>query len=582
MNFTRSTFFILLAGFPLPVFAELSFNRDIRPILADACFNCHGADEKTREAKLRLDQKESAYADRDGFRAVVPGDLEESELIYRIFTDEEDEVMPPVDHPHQITKAQKEILKQWIKEGGKYEGHWAFSEPKKSEPVKKTDWAKNTIDHFIHAGLTEAELTPQPEADKTTLIRRLYLDLTGLPPTPAEVDRFLADTSPDAYEKLVDRILASPHYGERMATWWLDGARYADSHGFQADWERYQWPWRDWVIRAFNDNMPFDQFTIEQLAGDLLPNATNSQIVATGFNRNHRINTEGGALNEEWLIENVIDRVETTGSVWMGLTFNCCRCHDHKYDPISQQEFYEFFAFFNNVPEQGKGPGKAGNFTPVISVEDPGLAASLATLKNDISQAEAELKKEQDRIIPSLTKSSLSEKKSSWALVRKLKAASKGGATFSPQSDGSYLVTGKSPALDTRTLTFQVGPKPITAFRLEALANPSFPNKGFARGHNGNFVLNGVSARIMEGKKKPVAVKLARALATYEQKGYPIKNALDGKKNTGWAVDGNSKPHDRAALFEVRLPAPTQSQTNTPSHAQLPSHPQSSDRSFPA
>ena len=340
----------------LPAQAKLDYNRDVRPILAESCFNCHGPDANSRKAKLRLDTAGGATAERKGgIVPVVPGKPDESELVARIFSDDPDEQMPPPDHPMQLDADEKAILRQWIAEGAEYKGHWAFIKPERIE-------TKHGIDSFAAAKFRETGLKPNATASRPTLIRRLSLDLTGLPPTPEEVIAFVNDESPDAYEKLVDHLLASPRYGERMAMWWLDGARYADSHGYQADWERYQWPWRDWVIKAFNDNMPFDQFTVEQLAGDLLPNATTSQIVATGFNRNHRINTEGGSIAAEWLVENVVDRVETTSAVWLGLTFGCARCHDHKYDPISQKEFYQFFRLLPQCPGRRHRPRKAGQF----------------------------------------------------------------------------------------------------------------------------------------------------------------------------------------------------------------------------
>ena len=368
---------------------EIRFNRDIRPILADNCVACHGADEATREAGLRLDEAESALADRDGVRAVIPGDPEGSELIRRIFSQDEEVVMPPPSHPVQLKAEEKEKLKAWIEQGAAFEGHWAF-QPVEAPEVNGSGAA--AIDSFIDERRDELGFGPEDEADREVLLRRVALDLTGLPPTDEEWERFLKDEDPNAYERAVDRLLASPAYGERMTMWWLDGARYADTHGFQADWERYQWPWRDWVIRAFNDNMPFDQFTIEQVAGDMLPDARPDQIVATGFNRNHRINTEGGALDEEWLIENVMDRVETVGSVWLGLTLGCARCHDHKYDPISQREFYQMFALFHNVAEQGKGPGRQGNFEPVIHLEDPEKLKRRAELAEEIRSLEMELR----------------------------------------------------------------------------------------------------------------------------------------------------------------------------------------------
>ena len=345
--------------------AAVSFNRDVLPILAGKCFACHGADQAKRKAGLRLDEKASAYAMRDGVQAVVPSKPEVSELVIRVFSDDPDEVMPPPDEVG-LTETEKVTLRQWITEGAVYEKHWAFETPTKPVLPKAGDWGHSEIDRFILKRMAEAGLAPQRTAAREALVRRVTIDLTGLPPTPGEVDRFLGDTSPDAYGRVVDRLLESPRFGERMAIWWLDGARYGDSHGYDNDLENSQWPWRNWVIEAFNDNMPYDQFTVEQLAGDLLPNATGSQVLATGFNRNHRINTEGGALDEEWRTEYVIDRVQTMGSVWMGLTLSCARCHDHKYDPISQREFYQLFAMFNKLDEKGFINNLRGSAEPRI------------------------------------------------------------------------------------------------------------------------------------------------------------------------------------------------------------------------
>lgn len=382
---------VLLAGTAIAEpSTEVRFNRDIRPILADNCLACHGADEAALEAGLRLDDQESAYAERDGVRAIVPGDPEASALVERIFSEDSELVMPPPKHPVKLKDADKQMLVRWIEQGAKYEGHWAFQEVER--PDVPAD-AGNAVDYFIEKRLKEIGLEENDEASRETLLRRLSLDLIGLPPTPEEVNAFLADDEEGAYERQVDRLLSSPHYGERMAMWWLDGARYADTHGFQADWERYQWPWRDWVIEAFNNNQPFDQFTVEQIAGDMLPNATTKQKVATGFGRNHRINTEGGALPEEWLIENVMDRVDTVGAVWLGLTMSCARCHDHKYDPLTQREFYQFFAFFNNIPEEGKGPGRQGNFKPIVKLATPDQEKRFAELTQEIESTDKQLVK---------------------------------------------------------------------------------------------------------------------------------------------------------------------------------------------
>jgi mono/diheme cytochrome c family protein len=353
------------AADPLPAIVE--FNRDVRPILSDNCFRCHGPDRARRKADLRLDTKDGAFADLGGRHALVPGDPDKSELLRRVAADNPRERMPPMKSGRRLTERQIQLLRRWIEQGSKWQAHWSLIAPKRPPlpRVQNTAWPVNPIDFFVLERLEREGLRPSPPADRTTLIRRVTLDLTGLPPTPAEVDAFLNDASPDAYEKLVDRLLASPRYGERMAVPWLNAARYADTNGYQTDGERFMWRWRDWVIEAFNRNMPFDQFTIEQLAGDMLPNATLDQRIASGFNRNHRGNAEGGIIPEEYAVEYVVDRVDTTATVWLGLTLGCARCHDHKFDPVTQKEFYRLFAYFNNVPERGKAI-KYGNSPPMI------------------------------------------------------------------------------------------------------------------------------------------------------------------------------------------------------------------------
>jgi hypothetical protein len=347
-----------------PAKSSVDFNREVRPILSDNCFACHGPDENQRKAKLRLDTKEGAFA-KTG--VITAGDASKSRLYQRISTKDENRVMPPASSGHKLSEKQIETIKRWIDEGAQWNEHWAFIPPKRPEIPKVTNsaWARTPIDNFILARLEKEGLKPSAEADRTTLLRRAHLDLTGLPPTLAEVDAFLADRSPDAYEKVVDKLLASPRYGERMAMVWLDLSRYADTHGYHIDSHRDMWPWRDWLIRAFNNNERFDQFTIEQLAGDLLPEPTQEQKIATGFNRNHMINFEGGAIPEEYLTEYIVDRVETTSTTWLGLTMGCARCHSHKFDPISQKEFYQFYAFFNSVPEVGLD-GRVGNAAPLL------------------------------------------------------------------------------------------------------------------------------------------------------------------------------------------------------------------------
>ena len=350
----------------------VDFNRDVRPILSENCFQCHGFDAAARKSGLRLDVREGATSPaKSGDIAVTPHAPEKSVALARMTSSDPDNLMPPADTGKKLTTRQIEIIRQWINDGAPYARHWAF-EPPRDEPLpamKLAIWPRNEIDRFVLARLEAENLTPTPEAEKTTLLRRVSLDLTGLPPTLAELDAFLSDTDPRAFEKAVDRLLDSPHYGERMAVEWLDAARYADTNGYFGDKTRQMWLWRDWVIDAYNRDLPYDQFTVEQLAGDLLPNATTSQRIATGFNRNHMANNESGIIDEEYRVEYVVDRLDATATTWMGLTFGCAQCHDHKFDPISQKEFYQAFAFFNNVPETGLI--KDDDPPPLIRVPSP-------------------------------------------------------------------------------------------------------------------------------------------------------------------------------------------------------------------
>ena len=369
--------------------AAVEFNRDIRPIFSDKCYTCHGPDKGNRKSPLRFDIEAAAKADLGGRFAIVPGDEGKSEILQRVGSPNKAMRMPPVYAGPALSEREISLLRQWIVEGAQWQKHWSLIPPRRPEPppVALRDHVRNPIDAFVLARLEKAGLAPSPEAERAILIRRVSLDLTGIPPTPAEVDAFLADKSPDAYEKVVDRLLASPRYGERMAAWWLDAARYADTNGYQSDGERSMWRWRDWVIGAFNRNLRYDQFTIEQLAGDMLPNATLDQKIASGFNRNHRGNGEGGIVPEEYAVEYVVDRVDTTSTVWLGLTVGCARCHDHKYDPISQKEFYRLYAYFNNIPERGMA-FKYGNSPPFIQAPTPEEQARLASLDQRVEGAQ--------------------------------------------------------------------------------------------------------------------------------------------------------------------------------------------------
>ena len=374
---------------------EIEFNRDIRPILSDNCFHCHGPDAHDRKADLRLDVEDAAKANRDGDVAIVAGKPAESDLIERVFSKDRDEIMPPADSGKSLTDDQKALLRQWIEQGAAYQQHWAFV------PVRKPVDRADAIDHLIKQRLKQTGMGLSPLADATTQLRRVTLDLTGLPPTIAETDAFLADVREHgldtAYQAAVDRLLASKRYGEHMAWTWLEAARYADTDGYQNDGPRTMWRWRDWVIDAFNDNMPFDQFTIEQIAGDLLPNPTHDQLIATAFNRNHRYNSEAGIPLDEFLLENAVDRVETVGTVWMGLTLTCARCHNHKFDPFDQRDYYQLIDYFNDVAESGRAI-KFGNSEPWIKsptddqrVKLNELEQRLAAARNAMQDAESDI-----------------------------------------------------------------------------------------------------------------------------------------------------------------------------------------------
>jgi hypothetical protein len=369
----------------------IDFGRDIRPILAENCFYCHGQDAAKRQADLRLDQREGALA----ARAIVPGEPGASALLERIHSSDPDVVMPPPTSNRRLSPEQKDLLERWIAAGAPYTTHWAFVAPVRPAVPEPTaappGWPINDIDRFVLAGLVGTGLAPAPAADRATLIRRLHADLVGLPPTPAEVDAFVADPDPAAYERLVDRLLASPHYGERMALPWLDAARYADSNGFQQDGDTWQWLWRDWVVEALSADMPFDRFTIEQLAGDLLENATTAQRVASGFNRNHLLNGEGGAIAEEQRFNNLFDRVDTSATTWLGLTMACAQCHDHKYDPLTQTDYYRLLDAFNRVPESGAPQYFSARIRvapPVVEVPTAENSATIADFEKRIAAAD--------------------------------------------------------------------------------------------------------------------------------------------------------------------------------------------------
>lgn len=525
--------------------AAPSFSREIRPLLTRYCFKCHGPDEKTRKARLRLDVPKI----KDG--VVVPGKPDESELIARIFSKEADTVMPPPATKTALSDEQKSLLRRWIAAGAKQEPHWSLAPLRPITPPKLADaaWAQNPIDQFVLAKLRAVGLKPSPPADRYTLIRRVSLDLIGLPPTPAEVDAFIHDQSPEAYENLVDRLLQSPRYGERWARRWLDLARYADTNGYEKDRARIIWPYRDWVIKAFNADMPFDQFTIEQIAGDMLPNPTPEQIVATGFHRNTMMNEEGGVDPLEFRYYAVVDRVNTTATTWLGLTLGCAQCHSHKYDPISQHEFYQMMAFLNNADE------------PDYEIPEPAITKRRADIERQIVERKAKLPGQFPGGRAALDKAlaAWDERESAravpWTVVRPT-AMKANLPHLELLADGSILASGDQTKSDTYELTFDLKRKGVTALRLEVLPHESLPERGpgrtFYEGRKGDFFLSefGVS---MGGQ----AMKFASASQDFpgSKPGAKVGAAMciDGDPATGWSIpEAVGQPHE--AVFNFSKP----------------------------
>ena len=522
--------------------AEVRFNRDIRPILSDRCFSCHGPDDKNRKAGLRLDTFEGATKPRGGYQIIAPGRPEESELLRRVTSHEAMEVMPPPTAKRApITPAEADLLRRWIAQGAGYEGHWAFQPLSRATPpsVRRADWVRNEIDSFVLSRLEAEGIAPSPQADPATLIRRLSLDLTGLLPSPEEVTQFVtafeAGTVAEQerhYRQLVDRLLASPHYGERWGRHWLDQARYADTHGYTIDGEREMWPYRDWVIRAINEDKPFDQFTIEQLAGDLLPapkdpRAAKAQVIATGFHRNTVINQEGGVDPEQARVEQVMDRVNTTGAVWLGLTVGCAQCHTHKYDPISHREYYQMYAFFNSTIDYN-------NLGPTVFVE-PGEVlggprpAPTAPPLPEWSQAEWE-QKERAR----LEKSPAVQAPPGpveWTPFKAFRAQTEAHATIQPQEDGSYFVPANGSIHDAYLLLGRLERPELPAVRLRLEPEARLPRQGPGLGETGDFLLSEVYIESEGG-----AHRFLDAFAEEEDPAWPARAATDNDRRTGWTV----------------------------------------------
>ncbi len=537
----------------LPAADRVDFSRDVRPILSDRCYTCHGPDEATRKVGLRLDTEEGVRKARGTHTPIVPGDPAASEVIKRVAPERAAMRMPP---PYSDRKplTEKEIatLRAWVEQGAKWQSHWSFVAPVRPAlpAIRNSSWAdqtktRNPIDRFVLARLERDNLAPSPTTGPARLLRRVTFDLTGLPPTLAELDAFLADPSPDAYEKAVDRLLASPRYGERMAVDWLDAARYADTHGYQVDPEKEMWPWRDWVIGAFNRNLPYDRFTIEQIAGDLLPNATLEQKIATGFQRNHRINSETGSIAEEFQAENLVDRVSTFGAVWLGLTVGCARCHDHKYDPLTTREFYSLYAFFNNVDEAGNGGPRdgRGNHKPYLRLPAPELEAQAAAKEKEIATARAALAEVETRLAPGLAdweRGALTHQPK-WEVLIPTKLQADGGVTLAQQPDGSILAAGAMPASSLYEITATTKLANITAFRLELIPDSALPGGGSGRGAEGKAVVT-----LFEVKAGARKVDMGRITADFKSEESELDLVLRpaDQLKRGWGVNPQTtKPH---------------------------------------
>ena len=540
-----------------PVVDSVDYNRDIKPLLAAHCYACHGPDDRQRKADLRLDLREVAIK-----KAIHAGDAAGSPLLARVASENPDESMPPPDSKIQrLTGAEIELLRKWIDAGAKFEPHWAYVPPSRHEPPtdSASAWGANEIDRFVFTVQKEHGFSPATEASRVDLIRRVSFDLTGLPPTPEEVEAFVASDSPAAYAELVERLLASPHHGERMATFWLDLTRYADTNGYHADLHRNISPYRDYVIRAFNENKPFDRFTIEQLAGDLEPDATTEQLVASGYNRLNQTTTEGGAQAKEYLAKYAADRVRNASTVWMGATLGCAECHDHKFDPYTTKDFYRFAAFFADLKQVGVYENKVDQ-EPQTRVLNADQARELLAATREIVSLEKTLetptpelaagqKAWETEAIAKLRQGALG-----WTAPPPKLANSSEKATLTIQDDASILASGENPPKDVYTVEIPLEAPSTTGLRVEALTHSSLTAGSLSRA-NGNFVLTKVEVEVRSRTSGEITpVKLASATADYSQNGFPIEATLDDDNNSGWGVDGHSKAENRAAIFVFEKP----------------------------
>ena len=541
--------------------APVDFVRDVRPILSNRCFKCHGPDIQTRD--IRLDHREGALAVSDSAkRAIVPGDASASELIRRVTTEDPDRRMPP--NGDALTSEEIAVLTSWIDAGADYAAHWADIRPVRPDVpvVQNTSWPTSEIDFFVLQELEKNGLSPAPEADRATLIRRVSLDVIGLPPSVAEVDAFLADDSPDAYGKVLDRLFGSPHFGERWARWWLDLARYGDTNGYEDDQPRPIWPYRDWVIAALNRNEPFDRFSTEQIAGDLLDAPSLESQVATGFHRNSLINTENGSKLDEWKDAANKDRIQTVFTTWLATTFECAQCHNHKFDPISQQEYYAAYAFFNSTTDIAGKRGDDVWLTDTVDVffGDPKRLSAFESTEESAARALTQRSEQSDIEAGHLEwraelAKQVEEGVLGWHPQSPDSLESRDGTLLELLDDLSVLSSGALPDLEEYTARFSSSLESVTAIRVEALTHESFTRKSLSRSDIGNFVLSGFEVEVRHaGDSSAEPVKISRALADYSQRAHDVALSIDGKSTTGWAVNGESKPENRRAVFVFEKP----------------------------
>ena len=561
---------LTLIGFAnITVVIAADFSRDIRPVLSDKCFKCHGPDAESREADLRLDIRESAI----NAGAIVAGNVDASTLLERITSTDPDLVMPPPSTDKHVTSFEVELFKQWITDGAQYEGHYAFSRPVRPEVPKSVQsgsnagaWGKTPIDAFVLRRLEQERLSPSPQADRHTLLRRMSLDLIGLPPTPDEVDAFVNDKSADATQKVIDRLLASPHYGEKWGRWWLDAARYADSDGYEKDKPRSVWFYRDWVINALNSDKPYDEFVIEQIAGDLLPNAGQDERVATGFLRNSMINEEGGADPEQFRVEGMFDRMDAIGKAVLGLTTQCAQCHTHKYDPLTQREYYEMFACLNDFHE-----ATLTVYTPEDQAKRNSLLKQIATLENEIKTATPDWRQ---RL--AAWEKNIRARQPRWQVVIPTERPFE-GQKFRPLDDGSIISESYAPTKNAATFRLTMPSTKITAFRLEALTHPQLPHMGPGRSVDGTGALSEFKAEIAPASNpsKRSAFQWAQAFAEInpaekplgppyldrdpskdKRTTGPIEFAIDGDEKTAWTTDNGPGRRNvsRQAVFIAEEP----------------------------